>query len=194
MDVSFIIVVFLFIIAMVGGFIGLKYMERRLGLIRSTIQDEQKEGSISSPPTFRRMDDIDYIVDWFVRRDPKINNPLLLKMSIVDNLVEETKIEFDDFATKKHKFNRYLGELVDFLPKVGQAEEVFKEYYGDNAGEGHKEEYLINIRSYIIAKIRVLGWLYHSIYKRWYNQRDCEFLDFQEYFTTEDDLEKIQNS
>ncbi len=218
MDVSFLILFFLFIIAMVAGFVGLKYMERKLGLIKSSTQEEQEEGVVTRPPVLTRMDDIDYIVDWFIRRDPKIDNPVLLKMSIVDSLVEETKIEFDEFSSKKHKFNRYLGELVDFLPYVSQAEEVMEKYYkgeecpekgGDDYpgkdgedgkdgkdGEGMVEEgeRLANIRSYIIAKIRVLGWIYHCIYKRWYNQRDSEFLDFQEYIVAEEDLEKIHKN
>ena len=204
METSVIITTVLFLAAMSFGFVILKYMERRLGLIRETEEKEEANGKITKPPTSLKLDDIDYMVEWFVRRDKKINDPLLTSMDIVENLAEETKLELDLMKTKKHKFNRYIGDLIDFLPKVEKAESVLTEYYRVNQNHKSVHElddgeakngasgledisgyYLNNIKSYIIAKIRILGWLYYIIFKKWYNQRDSEYLDFTEYFQLE---------
>ena len=204
METSVIITTVLFLAAVFIGFVILKYMERRLGLIKETEEKEEVKGKITKPPTSLKLDDIDYMVEWFVRRDKKINHPLLTSMDIVENLAEETKLELDLMKSKKHKFNRYLGDLIDFLPKVEKAESVLAGYYGVNLNhesvhgledvEGKNEAdgldnnsgySLDHIKSYIIAKIRIMGWLYYIIFKKWYNQRDSEYLDFTEYFHLE---------
>lgn len=166
---------------MAVGFFLLKYMEKKLGLIRDQLGEEEKQLNIKKPPSFIRMDDVEYIADWFVRRDEKVDNPLLLSMNIVDNLAEETETELYMLMGKRAKFNSYLGDLIDFLPKVDRAEEVLKEYYRKNEGKEIKENYLGNIKSYIIAKIRIMGWLYYNLFKKFYNQRDSEYLDFSIY-------------
>lgn len=181
MNSSFYLITLLFLIAMAVGFFLLKYMEKKLGLIRDQLGEEEKQLNIKKPPSFIRMDDVEYIADWFVRRDEKVDNPLLLSMNIVDNLVEETETELYMLMGKRAKFNGYLGDLIDFLPKVDRAEEVLKEYYRKNEGKEIKENYLGNIKSYVIAKIRVMGWLYYNVFKKFYNQRDSEYLDFSIY-------------
>jgi len=178
---SFYLITLLFLIAMAVGFFLLKYMEKKLGLIRDQLGEEEKQLNIKKPPSFIRMDDVEYIADWFVRRDEKVDNPLLLSMNIVDNLAEETETELYMLMGKRAKFNSYLGDLIDFLPKVDRAEEVLKEYYRKNEGKEIKENYLGNIKSYIIAKIRIMGWLYYNLFKKFYNQRDSEYLDFSIY-------------
>ena len=202
MESSVIITTVFFAAAMVAGFFILKVLEKKLGLIKEQAGKEEIEGGvISKPPTSLKLDDIEYMVEWFIRRDGKIDNPLLSSMNIVENLAEETKLELDLMKAQKHKFNRYLGDLVDFLPKVDKAEMVLKEFYqsdGNNKSTEHSAEEetensphghdcmescsLGNIKSYITAKIRILGWLYYILYKKWYNQRDSEILDFTEYF------------
>lgn len=181
MNSSFYLITLLFLIAMAVGFFLLKYMEKKLGLIRDQLGEEEKQLNIKKPPSFIRMDDVEYIADWFVRRDEKVDNPLLLSMNIVDNLAEETETELYMLMGKRAKFNSYLGDLIDFLPKVDRAEEVLKEYYRKNEGKEIKENYLGNIKSYIIAKIRIMGWLYYNLFKKFYNQRDSEYLDFSIY-------------
>lgn len=184
MKESFLITAVLFTVAAVGGFIVLKYLEKRLDLAYMESENEE-EIVVSSPPPFNTMDDIDYIVDWFIRRDKKIDNSLLLRMSIVENLVEETVVEMDTMMSKRYRFNNYLGYLVDFLPRIEQAEQVLAEYYRNQAGEDSKVYKLFNIRSYVMAKIRILGWLYYRLYGKWYNQRESSLLDFTEYFLSE---------
>lgn len=181
MNSSFYLITLLFLIAMAVGFFLLKYMEKKLGLIRDQLGEEEKQLNIKKPPSFIRMDDVEYIADWFVRRDEKVDNPLLLSMNIVDNLAEETETELYMLMGKRAKFNSYLGDLIDFLPKVDRAEEVLKEYYRKNEGKEIKENYLGNIKSYVIAKIRIMGWLYYNLFKKFYNQRDSEYLDFSIY-------------
>lgn len=181
MNSSFYLITLLFLIAMAVGFFLLKYMEKKLGLIRDQLGEEEKQLNIKKPPSFIRMDDVEYIADWFVRRDEKVDNPLLLSMNIVDNLAEETETELYMLMGKRAKFNSYLGDLIDFLPKVDRAEEVLKEYYRKNEGKEIKENYLGNIKSYVIAKIRIMGWLYYNAFKKFYNQRDSEYLDFSKY-------------
>ncbi len=211
METTVIISTVLFVIVVVLGLIVLKYLERRLGFIRMQEDDEDKNhGVLNKPPSFRTLDDIDYLVEWFIRRDKRIANPFLNSMNIVENLAEETKLELDSMQTKKHIFNRYLGDLVDFLPKVEKAEQVITEHYGLSQSHGtgnnpgsQETEYpiedlkiseevsLANMKSYIIAKIRILGWIYYLVFKKWYNQRDSEFLDFTEYFSLDaEDTEK----
>lgn len=180
MDLSVYLGTFLFLGAMVIGFIALKFFERRLGLVR--LQQEEGGDPVTRPPVFSRMDDVDYVVDWFVRRDPWVQNPLLLRMNIVDNLAEETKVELDSFMANKYLFGRYLGERIDFLPRVEKAGKVLEAYYLDRGEEGFSQESMENIKSYARAKIRILGWLYFRLYGKFYNQREHELLDFTGYY------------
>ncbi|UNC91790.1 hypothetical protein [Candidatus Contubernalis alkaliaceticus] len=212
METPVILTTVLFVTVVVLGLIVLKYLEKRLGFIRSQeVDEEDNHGVLNKPPTFRTLDDIDYLVEWFIRRDKRIDNPYLNSMNIVENLAEETKLELDSMKTKKQIFNRYLGDLVDFLPKVGKAEMVLTDHYSglksydivNNQSSSQEAEdplevikvteevSLANMRSYITAKIRILGWIYYLVYKKWYNQRDSEFLDFTEYFSYEtENIEK----
>lgn len=204
METSTIISTVLFLAVMAVGLIALKVLEKKLGLIRTQVGEEEVKGGITKPPTSLKLDDIDYMVEWFVRRDKKINNPLMTNMDIVETLAEETKQELDLMKNKKQKFNQYLGDLIDFLPKVQKAESVLTEHYRcdqnhksvhESDGEGTKKETaefegisscsLGNIQSYIVAKIRILGWLYYIVFRKWYNQRDSEFIDFTEYIALE---------
>ncbi|RQD77315.1 MAG: hypothetical protein D5R97_02600 [Candidatus Syntrophonatronum acetioxidans] len=192
MDVSFFLIILLFLIAMAVGFFLLKYLEKKLGLIRDRLGEEEAQSNIIRPPFFIRISDIEYIADWFVRRDEKVDNPLLLSMDIVDNLAEETETELNMLMAKRAKFNCYLGALIDFLPEVDRAEGVLREYCWKNEGKEIEENYFKNIKSYIIAKIRIMGWLYYNVYKKFYNQRDSEYLDFTKYIIEEnpDEQEK----